>query len=154
VAQFVAGGDIRGKQSAALIVVSAEKDVPEWSDKLINLRVDDNPSPIDELDRLLKVHRAYEHMNNGDLAIEHNDMPKALKEYNAAQQMFPNNQEMKFWTAVTLANNGDVKEASKILKSVYKSENGENWKELLKRLTKPGFLTVSEEDLQILLKGK
>ena len=69
-----------------------------------------------ELRRLLKVHRAYEHMNNGDLAVEKNDMEKAMIEYSAAMQMFPENLEMKYWTAITLANNGKFDEALPMLK--------------------------------------
>jgi uncharacterized Ntn-hydrolase superfamily protein len=83
------GGDIRGKQSAALIVVGAKKTSNVWEDKKIDLRVDDNINPIKEIKRLLKVHRAYEHMNKGDLAIEENDMEKALSEYGKAQVLFP-----------------------------------------------------------------
>ncbi|MCK7522977.1 MAG: DUF1028 domain-containing protein [Ignavibacteriales bacterium] len=65
-----AGGDIRGKQSAALLVVRGKSTGKVWEDRLVDLRVDDSPEPLIELRRLLKVHRAYEHMNNGDLAIE------------------------------------------------------------------------------------
>ena len=86
-----AGGDIRGKQSAALIVVSGTPAKESWNDKLIDLRVDDNAAPITELARLLKQQRAYEHMNNGDLQVEKGNMPKAMAEYTAAEKMFPAN---------------------------------------------------------------
>ena len=72
-----AGGDIRGKQSAALLVVGPKKTDNEWQDKKIDLRVDDSENPVKEIKRLLKVHRAYEHMNKGDLAIEYGDMEQA-----------------------------------------------------------------------------
>lgn len=147
-----AGGDIRGRQSAALLVVSGKKGVPEWEDKLVQLRVDDHEVPLDELSRLLKVHRAYQHMNNGDLAVEHGDMEKAMDEYSTAQKMFPENQEMKFWTAVTLANNKQVEKASIILHDIYSKELGDNWKELLRRLPKVGLLNVTESELKKLLK--
>ena len=101
-----AGGDIRGKQSAALIVVSGEKVENAWEGCPVDLRVDDHPSPLKELRRLLRVHRAYEHMNRGDLAVEAGDMEKAGAEYGAAEAMFPENLEMKFWHAVALANSG------------------------------------------------
>lgn len=137
------GGDIRGKQSAALIVVSGEKDVPVWEDKLVDLRVDDHAEPLEELERLLRVHRAYEHMNQGDVELEHGNMEQAVEEYRAAMKMFPDNQEMKFWTAVTLIENGKVTEAKKLMNEVLNGENGENWKELLGRLPKVGLLQVS-----------
>lgn len=139
-----AGGDIRGKQSAALLVVSTEPALNEWMDKKIDLRVDDNPEPLVELNRLLKVHRAYEHMNNGDLAIEHGNMELALKEYGAAEEMFPENLEMKYWKAVALANNGKLNKALPIFKYIF--EQDKNWLELTKRLPKSGLLNLTENE--------
>jgi uncharacterized Ntn-hydrolase superfamily protein len=72
-----AGGDIRGKQSAAILVVKGTASGKLWEDREIDLRVEDNPEPVKELRRLLTVYRAYEHMNAGDLATEKNDMPTA-----------------------------------------------------------------------------
>ncbi|MCP9199138.1 DUF1028 domain-containing protein [Gramella sp. GC03-9] len=144
------GGDIRGKQSAALIVVGPEKTSKEWKEKKIDLRVDDHPEPVKELDRLLKVSRAYEHMNRGDLAVEEGDMTKALEEYGAAEKMFPGNLEMKFWKAVALANNGRIEEAKPIFQSIF--EEDENWKEMLTRLPKSGLLSISESELEELTK--
>lgn len=141
-----AGGDIRGKQSAALLVVNAEPVENVWQDKKVDLRVDDSAAPLAELERLLKVHRAYDHMNKGDLAIEANDMEAALKEYGAAQKMFPENLEMKYWTAIALANSGKLKDALPIFKTVFSKDD--NWKILTKRLPKSGLLTVSEGDFQ------
>jgi len=110
------GGDIRGKQSAALVVFRGKSTGKVWEDKLVDLRVDDNPEPLAELRRLLNVHRAYEHMNNGDIAVEKNDMKKAMDEYSAAMNMFPDNLEMKFWTAVTLANQKQLDKALPMFK--------------------------------------
>ena len=144
-----AGGDIRGKQSAALIVVGNKKVMETWMDKSIDIRVDDHEEPLLELERLLNVHYAYEYMNKGDLAVEQNDMKTALKKYGAAQKMFPENLEMKYWTAVALANNKDMEKALPIFKEVFEKDN--NWKELTTRLPKSGLLTVSEKDLQKIL---
>lgn len=141
-----AGGDIRGKQSAALIVVGPEKTDNSWEDKKIDLRVDDHKNPIKELERLLKVARAYEHMNKGDLAVEAGDMEKALKEYGTAEKMFPENLEMKFWKAVALANSGRIEEAKPIFKKVF--EEDKNWKEMITRLPPSGILTISEAELK------
>ena len=145
-----AGGDIRGKQSAALIVVGPDIAEEVWKDKKIDLRVDDSPEPIKELERLVRVHRAYDHMNLGDLAVEHGDMELALKEYGEAEGMFPRNLEMKYWKAVALANNGHMSEAHPIFEYVF--ERDKNWRELTRRLPASGLLTVSEADLQIILK--
>lgn len=145
-----AGGDIRGKQSAAILVVAGKSSGQPWTDKLIDLRVDDNAAPLEELDRLLRLFRAYEHMDKGDLATEKNDMKKAMEEYSAAMKMFPENLEMKYWTAITLANNKKIKEASEMLQKIY--EEDANWRELTKRLPKVNLLNVSKEELGILLK--
>lgn len=144
------GGDIRGKQSAALLVVKGEKVENAWEDPMIDLRVDDHADPLKELSRLLKVYRAYQHMNNGDLAVEKNDMAKAMKEYSTAEGMFPDNYEMKYWKAVTLANNGDYKAARPIFKLVF--DYDKNWKELTKRLPAVGLLTVDKSFYNELLK--
>ena len=145
-----AGGDIRGKQSAALIVVGPQKVEELWSDKQIDLRVDDHSQPLEELERLLRVHRAYEHMNRGDLAVEHQDMELALEEYGAAEKMLPRNLEMKYWKAVALANNGLMEEALPIFDYVF--DRDRNWRELTRRLPDSGLLTVAEEDLQKILR--
>jgi uncharacterized Ntn-hydrolase superfamily protein len=147
-----AGGDIRGKQSAAILVVKGKSSGKVWEDRTVDIRIDDNPEPLKELRRTLKVHRAYEHMNRGDLAIEHGDMDKALEEYSAAEKMFPDNEEMKFWHAVSLANTGYVDDSIEIFKEVF--EMNENWKILLPRLTAVGMLTVTEENLQKILNSK
>ena len=141
-----AGGDIRGKQSAVLMVFAPHKSNEPWNDKLIDLRIDDSKEPIKELERLLTVHRAYEHMNQGDLYTEKNDMANAMKEYNAAMKQFPDNLEMKYWTAITLANNKQVSKALPMLKEIYSKDP--NWRELTKRLPKVGLLNVSENELK------
>ncbi len=145
-----AGGDIRGKQSAAILVVAGKSTGQPWNERLIDLRVDDNNAPLVEMDRLLRLYRAYEHMDKGDLATEKNNMKLAMEEYGAAMKMFPENLEMQYWTAITLANNKKVKEASELLQKIYKKDP--NWKELTRRLPKVNLLTVSEKDLKELLK--
>jgi uncharacterized Ntn-hydrolase superfamily protein len=142
------GGDIRGQQSAVLMVFAPHKSKEPWNDKLIDLRIDDAKEPIKELERLLTVHRAYEHMNQGDLFVEKNDMPNAMKEYNAAMKQFPDNLEMKYWTAITLANNKQVDKALPMLKEIYAKDS--NWRELTKRLPKVGLLNVTEQELRLM----
>ncbi|MDP3148188.1 MAG: DUF1028 domain-containing protein [Ignavibacteria bacterium] len=141
-----AGGDIRGKQSAAMLVVRGKSTGKVWEDRLVDIRVDDSPAPLPELRRLLKIHRAYDHMNNGDLAVEKNDMDSAMKEYSAAMKMFPDNLEMKFWTAVALANKGMMKEALPMFKQIFKKDK--NWKTLTPRLIPNGLLKVTDEQLK------
>ncbi len=140
------GGDIRGKQSAALLVVRGNSTGKVWEDRLIDIRVEDSPTPIKEIKRILKVHRAYDHMNAGDLAVEHGDMALAMKEYSTAEKMFPDNEEMKYWHAVTLTNIGKLKEALPIFKEVFSANN--NWAILTPRLVPIGQLQVDKKGLK------
>lgn len=145
------GGDIRGKQSAAILVVKGEATGKPWDENhLVDLRVDDHADPLVEMERLLKTHRAYEHMNNGDLAIENNNMTLAMQEYGTAMKMFPKNLEMQYWTAITLANGGNVQKATLMLQAIYAKEP--NWRKMTKRLPKAGLLTVGEKELTLLMK--
>jgi len=144
-----AGGDIRGRQSAALIVVPAQSTGKPWNDRTTDVRVDDNAYPLVELRRLYRLQVAYEHMNSGDLATEKNDMKKAMEEYGAAMKMFPDNLEMQYWTGITLANNKQVEKAMSILKKVFAKDK--NWKELTRRLPAVNLLTVSPADLNRIL---
>jgi len=142
------GGDIRGKQSACLLVVRGDATGNLWEDRLIDLRVEDHSDPVTEIKRLLNVYRAYEHMNKGDLAVEKNDMKLAMDEYNAAMKMFPDNLEMKYWTAVTLANTGELEKSLPMFKEIFSKDI--NWKELTKRLPVVGLLTVEAENLKLI----
>jgi uncharacterized Ntn-hydrolase superfamily protein len=143
------GGDIRGKQSAAILIVGGKEAENKWEDRLIDLRVEDHEHPVKELSRVLKLYRAYKHMDDGDLAMEHSDMETALKEYDSALEMFPKNLEMKFWTAVTLINNQKITKALELFKEVFDIDN--NWRTLAERLPKSDLLNVSEEELEKIL---
>jgi len=143
------GGDIRGQQSASLLIVKGESTGKVWEDRTIDLRVEDNPEPVKELKRLLTVFRAYEHMNKGDLAIEKNDMQLAMKEYSIAEEMFPDNLEMKFWHAVTLTNNKNFEEALLMFKDVFAKDP--NWKTLVSRLPDAGLLNIDDSDMKRLM---
>lgn len=137
-----AGGDIRGKQSASILIVKGTATGKIWEDREIDLRVEDNAEPISELKRLLKLFRAYEHMNAGDLFTEKNDMPNAMKEYAAAETMYPENAEMKFWHAVTMVNKGKTDEAIPLFKEVFLKDP--NWKLLIPRLRKADQLSCDD----------
>lgn len=139
------GGDIRGKQSAAILVVKAHSNGKVWEDKVVELRVEDHPEPVRELKRLLRLFRAYEYMNKGDAALEENDVEGALAAYAAAQGMFPNNLEMKYWHAVSLANLGRMEKALPLFQEVFARDS--NWWTLTRRLPGAGLLNVSADDL-------
>ncbi|HKQ47137.1 MAG TPA: DUF1028 domain-containing protein [Phycisphaerae bacterium] len=134
------GGDIRGRQSAALVVVAAKSTGKPWADRRFDLRVEDHPQPLVELRRLVKLQRAYLHMNAGDLAIEKNDFAQAAKEYTAAQTDAPHIIEIPFWRAVSLANSGHVDEALPLFKEVFAKEPV--WADLIPRLVESQLLKV------------
>jgi uncharacterized Ntn-hydrolase superfamily protein len=144
-----AGGDIRGAQSAALLVVRAASTGQPWEDRTVDLRVDDHPDPVLEMARLLRVHRAYEHMNRGDIALERGDVEGALNAYRTAEEMFPGNLEMRYWHAVSLANVGRVDEALPLFASIFNQDP--NWRTLTERLPAVGVLEVSEAELERIL---
>jgi uncharacterized Ntn-hydrolase superfamily protein len=144
-----AGGDIRGRQSAALLIVKGKSTGRPWEDREMELRVEDHPEPLKELRRLVMVHRAYTHMNNGDVAVEHNDVKGALREYGAAEEIFPENLEMKFWHAVALVNVDRLEESLPIFKEVFSKDR--NWATLVSRLPQSGTLTADAATLKKIL---
>jgi uncharacterized Ntn-hydrolase superfamily protein len=143
-------GDIRGRQSAAILIVKAKATGNSWEDVVMDLRVEDNNNPVEELERLVKLHKAYGFMNQGDLAMEAGDSKKAEELYLSAQNMFPNNLEMKYWYAINLLNNKQYNKAHPILKEIF--EQDENWKTLTSRLIKNKLLIISDEELQKVMK--
>lgn len=140
------GGDIRGRQSAALKVVSAQKPGHPWQGVAVDLRVDDHPNPLRELERLLGVQEAYEAMNQGDLAIERHQMEEALLRYRQAESMLPDRLEPRFWHAVQLVTVGRLEDALPIFKAVFAQDR--NWLELARRLVKVDLLPDDPQTLQ------
>src|SRR5687767_2981954 len=132
------GGDIRGKQSAALVVVTGKPTGQAWKDRTFDLRVDDSAEPLKELRRLVTLQRAYNHMNAGDLAVEKKDNAGALREYSAAERLVPDNAEMIYWHAVALVNMGRVDESLPLFRKVFAMDK--NWATLTPRLPKSGLL--------------
>ena len=132
------GGDIRGRQSAALIVVTGKPTGISWRDRVFDLRVDDSAEPLQELRRLVTLQRAYNHMNAGDLAVEKKDNEGALREYSAAEKLVPGNAEMIYWHAVALVNMGRVDESLPLFRKVFAMDK--NWATLTPRLPKAGLL--------------
>jgi len=147
------GGDIRGKQSAALIVVTGKPTGQAWKDRTFDLRVDDSPQPLVELRRLVKLQRAYNHMNAGDLAVEKKDNEGALREYGAAEKLVPDSAEMIYWHAVALVNMGRVDESLPLFRKVFSMDK--NWITLTPRLPKSGLLPDDPKIIErILAVGK
>lgn len=143
------GGDIRGKQSAALIVVSGKSSGVWWKDRVYDLRVEDHSEPVQELKRLLKLNKAYLHMNQGDEFLTNNKIPEAMEAYSKAMKMFPGNAEMIFWPAVTLAATGRIEESLPLFKKVFAMDI--NWTILLQRLPQVGQFPKDKKLMQTIL---
>ena len=144
-----AGGDIRGKQSAALVVVSGKPTAKPWEDHRFDLRVDDHFEPVAELRRLVKLQRAYNLMNEGDLAVERKDHEGALRAYAGAEALVPENAEMIFWHAVALVNMKRVEESLPLFAKVFKMDP--NWKTLTPRLVGAGLMPDDQAALKKIL---
>jgi uncharacterized Ntn-hydrolase superfamily protein len=147
-----AGGDVRGRQSAAIVVVRAEGTGEVWKDRVIDLRVEDHADPLGEMRRLLDVHQAYRNMDAGDAAMEKGDMNEALSRYTEAESLFPENEEMVFWHAVALANSGHFEESVPLFKGVF--IRNANWKIMLPRLVPSGLLKMDQGQLRKVIEDR
>jgi uncharacterized Ntn-hydrolase superfamily protein len=144
------GGDIRGQQSAALLVVQPKPSGQPWNDHLFDLRVEDHPTPVAEMRRLVRIQRAYILMNQGDERLGAGDTPGALAAYRGASELAPEMDEIPFWHAVTLADMGQLDEAMPIFRQVF--ARNRDWATLLQRLPPVGMVKFGSEIVQKILK--
>ena len=140
------GGDIRGKQSAAMLIVSGDPTGVVWKDTKLSLRIEDHSTPLIELKRLIRIHRAYQHANMGDHYMETEEIEKALLEYKKAEQYYPENAELPYWSAIALVNGNRLDDALPIFESVF--QRNPNLKEMTPRLIKSGLLKDDKEILR------
>jgi len=148
------GGDIRGRQSAAIIVVAGENTGRPWVDRLFDLRVEDDPQPVAELRRLVGLQRAYRKLNEGDELWTAGKVDEALAAYRAASAAAPDsatNGEAAFWIGITLANGDDPDAALPYLRRAYAQD--ERWAELVGRLPAAGLLPDSAGLVERLVRG-
>jgi uncharacterized Ntn-hydrolase superfamily protein len=131
------GGDLRGRQSAALVVVGARASGMPGEDTLVDLRVEDHPEPLHELRRLADLRRAYARVDKGDQLAAAGDVSGALREYAAAHRAQPDNPELAFWHGVALAAEGSEDQAIPLLRQAFDAHPG--WAELLERLPAAGL---------------
>lgn len=142
-----AGGDIRGKQSACLLVVRKKSTGKIWLDRKVDIRVEDNPDPIKELKRIYIIKTAYDAVNMGYYYLAKDDLDAADAAFNKAEELNPGNSEMKFWYAVELANKGLDDRALDVFKKVFQQTPVYKTK-MLPRIVKAGVLTVPPELLK------
>lgn len=146
------GGDIRGKQSAAMLVVSGDASKERWNATDFDLRVDDNPDPIAEMRRLLTVARGYKMMQAGDDYWTEGKVEEALVAYTKAEEMMPNSHEAVFWHAATLAAGGYVDDSLPLFARAF--EMWPDWRELVPRLPASGLLPDDPAVLDKILNAK
>jgi uncharacterized Ntn-hydrolase superfamily protein len=129
------GGDIRGRQSAAILVVAGKNTGRPWADKLYDLRVDDAPEPLKEIRRLVSVARAYFHHRRAQSALERGDNAAMKREFEVAAQLIGDNPEMRFWHAIGLLGIDEVEDGIAMLREV--AAHDRNWITLALRLRAP-----------------
>lgn len=132
------GGDFRGKQSAAILVLRAEPSGEPWHDRLVDLRVEDHPEPVEEIARLLDLQRAYDLMNAGDAAVAAGDWSCALADYAAGADRAPQIAELGFWHAVALVHAGRLEDALPRFRNVFARDP--RWRDAVSRLVAAGQL--------------
>lgn len=137
------GGDIRGMQSAAMLVADGSSSDEPWKKMIVDLRVDDHPEPILELERLYNIHKAYDFMNEGDELISQGKSEEANMKYSIASELAPGLIEIPFWEAVTMANSGRLDDALVLFRKIFNEDK--NWAELVKRLPASGLLKDDKE---------
>ncbi|WP_051323748.1 DUF1028 domain-containing protein [Candidatus Solirubrobacter pratensis] len=127
------GGDVRGRQSAALVVVPAEGE--SWR-RTVDLRVEDHADPLVELRRLVKLQRAYDLAGAGDELLAAGRVEEAGNLYREASRLAPESDELLFWAGLALAQAGDFEGGVAAVRRA--AEKQPNWIVLLDRLT-PDF---------------
>ncbi len=134
------GGDIRGRQSAAILVVPAAGE--PWR-TLVSLRVEDHPEPLQELRRLVELHKAYVLAGQADEQLDAGRHGEAARLYVEASDRAPDNHELLFWAGLGMAQAGDLEGGvAKLRRAI---ELQPTWRELLGRL--PADLAPAAPDV-------
>jgi uncharacterized Ntn-hydrolase superfamily protein len=124
------GGDLRGRQSAAILVVPAGGEA--W-ETVTSLRVEDHPDPLVELTRLAKLDEAYRLAGQGDEQLAQGSYAEASALFARACELAPEADELRFWAGLGAAQLGDMDTALAQVRAAIAVNDG--WLELLRRLT-------------------
>jgi uncharacterized Ntn-hydrolase superfamily protein len=143
------GGDVRGKQAAGIFVVRARPSDRPWEDVVVHIRVDDHPDPLPELRRLVDLKFAYDRLDAAEKLELAGDLDGAYAEQRRALAEFPDNAEIAFWTATSLAAHGRLAEARATIRTAFDRYRG--WEVLLRRLVRDGYLDLAPATLEALL---
>jgi uncharacterized Ntn-hydrolase superfamily protein len=144
------GGDVRGRQSSAIQIVSADVQSAAWQGRLLDLRVEDHPFPLPELRRLVALQTAYDLLDDaGDAARAGFS---AADRYAEARSMAPNAYELVFWRGLELALGGDIEAGRQELAIAFKAEPA--WRTTLQHLAIAGREGVTRELADQLLRDE
>ena len=135
-----AGGDMRGRQSAALVVCAPEATGDALVDLIVDVRVDDHPEPLFELRRLARLAVANHRLEVGDALMAAGDTAGAAEAYREATEAAPDYTEFSFWQAASLADAGLVDEARQAWEAIDLAGEGERWARVLRRTSQAGLL--------------
>lgn len=144
-----AGGDVRGQQSAALVVVSGKRSHEPWRERLFDLRVEDHPAPLAELKRLVRLRRAYRLTDESDELLGQGRFDEARDLLDRALALAPENDELRFWAALTLLRTGREEQGLAMLRDVF--SRGSQWAELVPRLAPLGLIPEEPGALERIL---
>ncbi len=124
-----AGGDLRGRQSAAILVVPAAGE--PW-ETVASLRVEDHPDPLVELERLVGLDEAYRLAGRGDELTAQGRHQAAAQLFREALERAPESDELRFWAGLGAASSGDMETALDLIRAAIAVQPA--WRELLTRL--------------------
>ena len=142
-----AGGDLRGRQSAAMVVVGPKASPNRWEGRLVDLRVEDHPDPLKELRRLLRYHEGYAWVDQGDERLSSGKMDDALTAYSKGMKLVPEVLELKYWVAIGLVSSGkDRARGVRMLKEVCAEDR--NWVRVTRGLVKAGVAALDPSVLR------
>jgi len=139
------GGDIRGKQSAAMLVVRGTPSGKSWEDRIVDLRVEDHPEPLPELRRLLTIRRAYDADSEADQLDEKGDHDGARAKRIEAQRLAPDNLELRYWAGMAMCQAGDVREGALMIADVIRQDR--RWEHLIDRLVQSQRMTAEQAEM-------
>jgi uncharacterized Ntn-hydrolase superfamily protein len=140
-----AGGDVRGQQSAALLIVGGERAADPWNHERARLHVEDHPSPLVELRRLLVLRRAYDLLEQADEDVAAQDLAAAAVKYSRALALAPDVTELRFWTAVSLFTAGAHDDGREHFRELVAIEP--HWREVLDHIAASDLFPDDLRDL-------
>jgi uncharacterized Ntn-hydrolase superfamily protein len=138
------GGDIRGRQSAAMVVARGNPSGRSWEDRTIDIRVEDAREPLVELRRLLRIKRAYASDDAAERLEVAGDVQAAVKLRVEAAEQAPDLVELSFWAGLDMAKLGDVEGGCRLIARAVAEEP--RWVEALGRLVVSGWVDKDVAD--------